>query len=359
MSTMIDRMPLVREQDLVLARQQSAADRRHARLRPAGPGADRHRGVGDRAQRVSATRAAAASTYAVEGERAPQILLVRVADRGPGIANLDEILDGRYRSTTGMGIGLIGARRLMDRFEIDVGAEGHDRADEQAIRFPRAAASRRAAVDAHPRGPAHPAPHDAGRRAAAAEPGAVIGARRCARTAGGARAAQSRAEDTNRGVVALYAELDEKADHLRRADEMKSRFLSNMSHEFRTPLNSIRALTGLLLDRVDGPLADEQERQVALVRKAADDLSNLVEDLLDLAQASRPAPRDPCGRIRGRRPVQRAARNAAAAAGRRRRSASLRVCSGLLRRSTPTKRRCRRSCGTSFPTRSSSPRPAA
>ena len=29
-------------------------------------------------------------------------------------------------------------------------------------------------------------------------------------------------EDTNRGVVALYAELDEKADHLRRADELKS-----------------------------------------------------------------------------------------------------------------------------------------
>ena len=57
-------------------------------------------------------------------------------------------------------------------------------------------------------------------------------------------------EDTNRGVVALYAELDEKADHLRRADELKSRFLSNMSHEFRSPLNSILALSGLLLDRV-------------------------------------------------------------------------------------------------------------
>ena len=61
-------------------------------------------------------------------------------------------------------------------------------------------------------------------------------------------------EDTNRGVVALYAELDERADHLRRADEMKSRFLSNMTHEFRTPLNSILALTRLLLDRVDGEL---------------------------------------------------------------------------------------------------------
>jgi signal transduction histidine kinase/DNA-binding response OmpR family regulator len=91
-------------------------------------------------------------------------------------------------------------------------------------------------------------------------------------------------EDTNRGVVALYAELDEKADHLRRADEMKSRFLSNMSHEFRTPLNSILALTRLLLDRLDGDLSSEQEKQVTFIRKAATDLSELVNDLLDLAK---------------------------------------------------------------------------
>jgi signal transduction histidine kinase/DNA-binding response OmpR family regulator len=91
-------------------------------------------------------------------------------------------------------------------------------------------------------------------------------------------------EDTNRGVVALYAELDEKAEHLRRADEMKSRFLSNMSHEFRTPLNSILALARLLLDRLDGELTSEQEKQVAFIRKAATDLAELVNDLLDLAK---------------------------------------------------------------------------
>jgi signal transduction histidine kinase/CheY-like chemotaxis protein len=91
-------------------------------------------------------------------------------------------------------------------------------------------------------------------------------------------------EDTNRGVVALYAELDEKADHLRRADEMKSRFLSNMSHEFRTPLNSIRALSRLLMDRVDGDLTPEQEKQVGFISKASDDLTALVDDLLDLAK---------------------------------------------------------------------------
>jgi hypothetical protein len=56
--------------------------------------------------------------------------------------------------------------------------------------------------------------------------------------------------DTNRGVVALYAELDERADHLRRADELKTRFLSNMTHEFRTPVNSILALTRLLAERL-------------------------------------------------------------------------------------------------------------
>ena len=131
-------------------------------------------------------------------------------------------------------------------------------------------------------------------------------------------------EDTNRGVVALYAELDEKADHLRRADEMKSRFLSNMSHEFRTPLNSIRALSRLLLDRVDGELDAEQEKQVSFIAKAADDLTELVNDLLDLAKIE-------AGKIEVRpiefsvaQPVQRAARHAAAAAGGRSRQAGVR-----------------------------------
>ena len=91
-------------------------------------------------------------------------------------------------------------------------------------------------------------------------------------------------EDTNRGVVALYAELDEKAGHLRRADEMKSRFLSNMSHEFRTPLNAILALSQLLLDRADGALTGEQDKQVTYIKKSGSDLLDLVNDLLDLAK---------------------------------------------------------------------------
>ncbi|MBA4143271.1 MAG: sensor histidine kinase [Nitrosospira sp.] len=91
-------------------------------------------------------------------------------------------------------------------------------------------------------------------------------------------------EDTNRGVLALYAEIEEKAKRLQHADQMKSRFLSNTSHELRTPLSSIRALSKLLLERMDGELTYEQEKQVRFIEGAASDLSKLVNGLLDLAK---------------------------------------------------------------------------
>jgi signal transduction histidine kinase len=99
-----------------------------------------------------------------------------------------------------------------------------------------------------------------------------------------ARALREELEETNRGVLALYAELDTQAEQLRQATELKSRFLAYMSHEFRTPINSIRSLTRLLLDRVDGPLSEEQERQVAFIQQNATEFAEMVDDLLDLAK---------------------------------------------------------------------------
>jgi signal transduction histidine kinase len=57
--------------------------------------------------------------FALEGRTPPQILSIRVTDQGPGIRELDLILSGRYQSRTGMGVGLMGARRLMDQFHIE------------------------------------------------------------------------------------------------------------------------------------------------------------------------------------------------------------------------------------------------
>lgn len=91
-------------------------------------------------------------------------------------------------------------------------------------------------------------------------------------------------EDTNRGVVALYAELDERADSLKRASEAKTRFLSRMTHEFRSPLNSILSLSRMLASKMDGDLSPEQARQVGYIQGAASALASLVDDLLDLAK---------------------------------------------------------------------------
>src|ERR1700685_4621300 len=57
--------------------------------------------------------------YLIEGSTAPQLFIVKISDCGPGIRDLDAILEGRYISQTGMGLGIIGARRLMDQFQIE------------------------------------------------------------------------------------------------------------------------------------------------------------------------------------------------------------------------------------------------
>ncbi|MEU5665968.1 hybrid sensor histidine kinase/response regulator [Streptomyces longwoodensis] len=92
-------------------------------------------------------------------------------------------------------------------------------------------------------------------------------------------------EETNTGVVALYAELEDKSRQLELADEYKTRFWANVSHELRSPVNSIIALARLLLDPSAEPLSDEQQQQVALVQASGSTLLALVDELLDVAKA--------------------------------------------------------------------------
>ncbi len=49
----------------------------------------------------------------------PQTFQIEISDSGPGIRNLSEIMEGRYRSETGMGVGIVGTKRLMDAFSIE------------------------------------------------------------------------------------------------------------------------------------------------------------------------------------------------------------------------------------------------
>jgi signal transduction histidine kinase/CheY-like chemotaxis protein len=221
--------------------------------------------------------------FRIEGSTRPQVLLIRVTDEGPGIAHLDTILEGRYRSPTGMGLGIVGARRLMDQFDIEPSAQGTTVVLKKLLpHSARVVTSRDVACIGEEL--AREALRDPVAEVQQQNQELLAALAELTRRQEELGALNRELEDTNRGVVALYAELDEKAEHLRRADEIKTRFISNMSHEFRTPVNSIQALARLLLERSDGELTAEQERQVAFIRKAADGLSELVNDLLDLAK---------------------------------------------------------------------------
>jgi signal transduction histidine kinase/DNA-binding response OmpR family regulator len=228
--------------------------------------------------------------YATEGavefqvrDSRPQMFEILVADTGPGITNLHEILDGRYVSKSGLGKGIIGTRRLMDRFDIASSAAGTrvevGKALPVTTQLMDAARAKKLTGELA--------------RSDAADPFDELERQNqeLLRTLAELREKQDQLnllnqelEDTNRGVVALYAELDQNADDLRRVSGLKSSFMSNLSHEFRTPLNSIASLCQLLIGRADGELTPEQDKQVTYIRKSAEGLTELVNDLLDLAK---------------------------------------------------------------------------
>ncbi len=220
--------------------------------------------------------------FEVDGEARPQAFVVRVEDHGPGISHLGDVLEGRYRSATGMGMGIAGARRLMDRFAIESSAGGtrvtlekfiHPRAGLITAERMRQVAS--AVEQRRPRGLIEEVQQQNQELLRALD--------ELQRKQQELVHLNRELEDTNRGVVALYAELDEKADHLRRADDIKSRFLSNMTHEFRTPVNSIIGLVNLMSSDRQRE-GREPEPELFYIRKAAEQLSELVNDLLDLAK---------------------------------------------------------------------------
>lgn len=51
-------------------------------------------------------------------------IVLRAADSGPGIPHLEQVLAGRYRSKTGLGRGLLGTKRLADKFGVATGTSG-------------------------------------------------------------------------------------------------------------------------------------------------------------------------------------------------------------------------------------------
>jgi signal transduction histidine kinase len=206
-----------------------------------------------------------------------------VEDHGPGIPHLEDVLAGRYRSSSGLGVGLLGARRLADRFQI-VAPQGQGTSVELAKVLPPVRRTQSLSVTELSRLLAAARPDDTATELEMHNQELLRVLATLAERQAEADRLNAELNETNRGVLALYAELDDRAAELARVSQLKSAFLSGITHELRTPLNAILNMTRILLARMDGDLSTEQEHQVTMIQRAATTLTDLVADLLDLAR---------------------------------------------------------------------------
>jgi light-regulated signal transduction histidine kinase (bacteriophytochrome) len=82
------------------------------------------------------------------------------------------------------------------------------------------------------------------------------------------------------GTVSVLRDITREVE----ADRSKSQFVSNVSHEFRTPLTPIKGYTDLLLMGAAGDVSDQQKKVLSTIKENVERLTALVEDVLSISQ---------------------------------------------------------------------------
>jgi PAS domain S-box-containing protein len=92
-------------------------------------------------------------------------------------------------------------------------------------------------------------------------------------------------EDQLRVVQEKYIhELELRNREVEQANQLKTEFLSNMSHELRSPLHTVIGFSELLAEETEGPLNEKQKRFISHIHKDSLHLLDLINDLLDLSK---------------------------------------------------------------------------
>ena len=82
----------------------------------------------------------------------------------------------------------------------------------------------------------------------------------------------------------LYQEIKDTNTKLEKLERMKSEFVSLVSHELRTPLTPIKNSLDIILKGMTGEVTEQTQKFVAMAKKNADKLSDIINDLLDLSK---------------------------------------------------------------------------
>jgi len=90
--------------------------------------------------------------------------------------------------------------------------------------------------------------------------------------------------DTDDELGMLASSFNKMANRLKALDDMKSEFLSVVSHELKTPLTSMKEAANLLVDGVGGNLSDKQIRLITIMNKGINRLLTIINDILELSK---------------------------------------------------------------------------
>jgi signal transduction histidine kinase len=205
-------------------------------------------------------------------------LHITARDDGPGIdeAKLKSIVRGSYRSLSGMGVGLIGTRRLMDDFDIQSRpGEGTRVSVVKWLPPPEAEAVRRRS--------------DLREFVAADEDDSALEElsrqnRDLVQVLSELEEKREQLEGLNRRLEESNRELNDANAKLRELSAMKEEFLALTTHDLRSPLTVISGVINFFTSGRLGDLTPEQQNMVEMMERNTQNLIELVNDLLDASK---------------------------------------------------------------------------
>ncbi len=216
--------------------------------------------------------------FSIEGQALNrEELVIRVVDKGVGIADVEAVLSPSFKSRTGMGIGIKGSRSLMDRFVI-ASTAGCGTSVTMAKTLPFSAAKFGAA--------------EAARlmiELAKASDATPLGELQVQNQAllGTLEELTERQAEVER-LSEIAAEARDHAEAAQKVAErslvVRERFMALTTHELRTPLNAILGYLDLLEEDIGTSISERQANYLTRTKRASKHLLGLTNDFLDMAQ---------------------------------------------------------------------------